>query len=328
MKLFELHTRVSRFTNSFLIRKAIFLVASVAVIVCAILGGFYFQLMLNNGMAALIAWAAILIVGILTVISRVLSRKDNYKLFLMYAYASSAETKDIKNTKEFISRVEETIKESVNGYSGFQQCLADNKALLKCMTTGMTAFEEYSSGGLKTALAKLLAGKIFWSFPYFAILDLILSGQTNNHNYRILSSTRWFQVRQKYTKGIISIIAPSVGALIGWIIIANVLVSIISGALDLASSLESLLWFGSLGLILQCLWLRNEKNCMGLMALDLVTPGAVPPADYDLCLAFADISSGYYNACIEGGFIQSTQAQNEIQVDALPIEQDETQYLE
>ena len=85
MKLFELHARVSRFTNSFLIRKAIFLVASVAVIVCAILGGFYFQLMLNNGMATLIAWAAILIVGILTVISRVLSRKDNYKLFLMYA---------------------------------------------------------------------------------------------------------------------------------------------------------------------------------------------------------------------------------------------------
>ena len=328
MNLVKLNAKLSRFVNPFLIRKLIFLGCSLAAIVCAILGGFYFQLLLNDGLALLISWGGILLVGVLTVISLILSRKDGYKTAMMYIYATSAETKGVKNTKELMGTIEEAVKDTVGDFTGFQNCVRENKELLSYMTTGMTAFEEYSGGGLKTKIAKMFSSKIFWSFTYFAVLDLIMSGQSSNHSYRIASSTRWFPVRAKYAKTIKSILLPWVCLIIGWIILANILSSTLVVPLGLSSGASSLVWLGLIGVLLQIMNLRTNKNTIAKMSMDLATPDAIAGANYDLCLAFADISTGYYNACVECGYIQVAQSSGGSEFEQIETVGDEQPYLE
>ena len=323
MNLVKLNAKLSRFVNPFLIRKLVFLGCSIALVVCAILGSFYFQLLLNNSLATLLGCLGIIAVAILTVMSLVLSKKDGYKMAMMYIYATSAETKGIKNTKELMSTIETAVKDIVGGYTGFQSCVRENKELLGYMTTGMTAFEEYSGDGLKTKIAKMLSSKIFWSFTYFAVMDLVITGQASNHSYRIASSTRWFPVRAKYIRPIKSIVLPWVGAFIGWVILANVLVSSLATSFGFNSGITSLLWMSSLGLVLQVMNFRTKKTTIAKMAMDLATPDAIAGANYDLCLAFADISQGYYNACVECGYIQVSQGSDGSyeQIDATGEEQ-------
>lgn len=317
----ELTKRVYRFVKNLPLKKYICIGATLVVLVCGTLGGFYFQLGLNTGMATLVSVIALLISVALLITNRVLSSKDDYTRFLVLVYASKMDTQSFSSTKTLCKEIETALQLFFSGFTGFKSCLAENSALLSAMTTDCAAFEKYADRGIISKICRVLLNFCLSPFKYFALMDCILNGGgANNHNYRVMSSTRWYPIYSRYSSGILMWLIKTIGPIFGWLIGSNILVSVLDNMFDFSTSILVLIQFGLLSVVLQLYGLKGRYALLYKMAFDFVgnaNPPVVPEANFDTCMAFANLSQYYYNACVEAGFIQNTVVE---QTDKVTIE--------
>ena len=308
MKVPMLTGRTSRFEMPVRIRKIIFLILSLAAIVCGILGSLYFQLLLNKGFDALIAWAGIALVWVFTIVVKILSKKDDYKrtLSVVYTATNPDDAKTYKSLKDLVAKCESATKETLKGYSGYTTCLGQNKELIGYMTTGRVAFPQYQGGGLKAISASLFLKPALGAFKHFAMIDFILSGQKDNSKNRIMASTKWYPRWQTYSKSITGWLLHTLAPFVAWLIISPIVVSVIDSMLDVNSGIMALIWFGLLGIILQLKNFSGARKDIIKITSDY-TEKQIPQADFNICVAFADVSPEYKRICVDSGFIQSTQ---------------------
>ena len=123
-----------------------------------------------------------------------------------------------------------------------------------------------------------------------------------------MSSTRWFPMRDRYSKSPVSFAFSKLLPIVGWIILSAVGAMVLNSFIGITPAMEAIIWFGFLSLVFQLRKFGGNRNVMHRMALDITSkePVIVPEADYNLCMAFAQISQVYFRACVEAGFIQST----------------------
>lgn len=304
MQIPMLSAKTSRFETGFTIRKLIFIILSLAALVCAILGSLYYQLLRNTGFGTLLAWCGVLAILLFTVLSKLLSRKDDYKrtLAIIFTATNPDEAKTYKSLKELVAKCEGTTKETLKGYTGYKACLAQNKELIGYMSTGSIAFDKYQG----TPLASLLLRFVLAPFKIFATVDFILSGQLDNSKNRIMASTRWYPRWQEYSKGIISCLGKKIAPLILYIIASAIAASVLDDILAVNTGIIALIWFGFLGIMLQLLNFKGTRKLLVKITSDY-TEKQVPQADFNICKAFANISPEYLRICIDSDFMQSTQ---------------------
>ena len=323
MTISELRGRTSKFFTGIVIRKAVLAFFTLSAIVCGGLGCFYYHLLLNDSMATLISVGAIAVPIILTLIAMALRGKDDYKRFMIITYASRMPVSEFKGAKELVSRVEELTKNTIGGNQGFKTCMRENKELLTSMLTDFKAFEQFANKGPVTLLAKLFISNVLDSFLYFALMDCVLSGGASNKQYRIMASTRWYKVYQSYSGSLMSWLIKKVIFAVAWIIVSAVITNILHSIFGLALVMQTIIYIGTLCLMWQLKKFKGREDQLLHIAADIVgddNGSKVPQADYNLCIAFSQISSIYYNAAVEAGYIATTNQQS-VQTGAQPQKQ-------
>lgn len=308
MKLIELHQGTKKAFTPIIVRKSVLAFCTMAVLVGGILGHFYFHLLRKTSLASLISAGTCILVLVLGFVALILKRKDDYKSFIacMLQFKGSISETECKKV------IEAFLNPSQGGFAGFKSAVRDNKILLSAMLTGCKAIPAYADRGFLTVLLGIFLRFVYAPFKYFAILDgLLVGGGRPNRIYRVMASTRWFPIRNKYSKSVFGYVLANIIPIIAWIILSAVVTLVLNSYLGITPAIETMIWFGFLSLMLQLRNFGGNRGLMHRMALNIYNKeeNMIPAADYNLCLAFAQISQIYYQACMEAGYIQTTSPQ-------------------
>lgn len=310
MKLYELKQGTKAAFTPIVGRTCVFVGLTVAVMVCGMLGSLYFHLLRQFSMSGLICTVSCILAVILGLLAMLFKRNDDYKSFV----ACIMQFRGGMSEAECQGMIDAFLSSTQRGAAGFRSAKAENKVLLNAMLTGCKAIPSYADRGILTFLACIILRFSYAPFKLFALIDGILSGGAAKPNriYRVMASTRWFPVRDRYSSSPIGFLFKKVVPIAGWIIASVIVATILSSTVGITSGMECIVWFGLLSLMLQLRTFGGNRNLMHRMALDISDreAGVIKPADYNLCMAFTQISPVYYQICVESGYIQSTAVQN------------------
>lgn len=303
MKPFEIQKRIHSALTVYTIRKGIFLFVSLAAMVCGVLASLYFQFAYNSGMQTLMTVAALAVCIVLTIVALILRSGELYTRCMLTAYASRVDTSSTHGGAAIKQQALQATQQYIANKAAYKQAKAECKELLNGMVTNCTAFERYANKGVITALCSMLLKYSCRSFADFAIIDAVANGNNDIRKYGILSSTRWYKTYTTFTpsiaKAVMGVVAPIVGAIIAATVAGNMLES----ALDITGATATLINGCMLCIALQLiLWSSNQGN-LNKMAVTVISP-ETPQPDFNICTAFAEISTAYHNRCVEAGYIQ------------------------
>ena len=307
MKPFEIQKRIHAALTGYTIRKAVFLGISLAALICGALASMYFQFAYNSGMQTLMTVAALAVCIGLTVATVIMQGNELYTRCMLVAYATRVDTTQIHGGAAIRTQALQATQPFIANKAAYKQAKSECKELLNGMLTDCAAFSQYANKGIITKLCSLLMRYSCRSFADFAIIDAVTNGNNNIRSYSILSSTRWYKTYKGYTPSILKSVAGVVAPLILGIIIANIASSTLDNMFDITGATSTLITGCVLCIAIQLvLWGGNQAN-LNKMGVTVISP-ETPQPDFEVCTAFAGISTAYYNRCVEAGYMQPVSA--------------------
>ncbi len=327
----SVYGKMSKFVKSVLIRKGIYAGISIVLMIIGIGLCFYFQLNLQAGLGNIIAFICLGGIIIVTLLARKSLKRDNYNYTLLAAYGAFNDLKDFHSVKAAVSKIESYTEKKVGGFDGWKTSMNENKELLSYMLLNTEAFDKYVGSGPIKALGRKFQKHDLMGFCDFAIIDLIVAGTMPNNGYRLVSSTRWYPIYQRYIKGAFKWFLLTILPYVVWFFGTNIATSSMKTSLAISEPALILLRWGILAIILQLVHLFGNSKLVAKIATDMTTKtenGApiVPSADIDYLKGFADTSTAYKDLAVKYGFMSNVAEQVEEPVEQVEESEETEEY--